>query len=94
MEVPPNGWFIMGGYWVYPHLWTPPYVSTVMFKDSPAIFAGNHPLRPNFTRGFNHSPAWLPLDDWWFELRRWEDQLANTLGLRAVAAIYLRLGDD
>lgn len=33
---------------------------------------------------FNHSPAWLPLDDWWLELRRWEDMLLCSLGASDV----------
>ena len=33
-------------------------------------------MRSNL-QGFNHSPAWLPMDDWWMELRRWEDFLGN-----------------
>ena len=46
-------------------------------------------------RGFNHSPAWLPLDDWWLELRRWEELrvpwgFGADDGWCAVAAIYPR----
>jgi len=33
---------------------------------------------------FNHSPAWLPMDDWWMELRRWEDMMMCSLGARDV----------
>lgn len=33
---------------------------------------------------FNHSPAWVSMDDWWVELRRWEDMLLCSLGASDV----------